>query len=167
MIRGLVALILVLGLAACGFQPQLRDNSGQYDIAIPALEGREGQILRAALVQRLNWFQQPRAPAFMLDLDVQVGARSLVSLDQAACLRTQADCGWLEVVASSPVQVRSVSLIPAPAVIWQGQARGRADVRLDQAGWAAQPSLQEAQEQALLHLADDIAAQVAAALNRP
>ena len=63
MIRAAFALLL-LGLAACGFQPQLRDTSGQYDISIPAIEGRDGQVLRAALVQRINRFNQPKTPAY-------------------------------------------------------------------------------------------------------
>ena len=49
---GAALLFLLLSLAGCGFQPQLRDTSGQYDIAVPALEGRDGQVLRSALVQR-------------------------------------------------------------------------------------------------------------------
>lgn len=174
MIRRLVTLLLVLGLglglgglSACGFQPQLRDNSGQYDIGIPAIEGRDGQILRAALVQRLNRFEQPRAPAYLLDLDLKVEARTVVRLDQAACLRSRLDCTWVEVIAHSPVYVRSQTLIPAPRLLWTGHARGRADLRLQQVGWAAQPGVARAREQALLQLADDIAAQVAAALNRP
>ena len=58
MIRvGAALLFLLLSLAGCGFQPQLRDSTGQYDIAIPSIAGRDGQVLRAALVQRLNRFE--------------------------------------------------------------------------------------------------------------
>ena len=60
MIRvGAALLFLLLSLAGCGFQPQLRDSTGQYDIGIPSIAGRDGQVLRAALVQRLNRFEQP------------------------------------------------------------------------------------------------------------
>jgi hypothetical protein len=166
MIRAVVALMLMVGLAACGFQPSLRDTSGQYDISIPPLEGREGQILRAALVQRINRFNQPKTPTYVLDLALQVEAREVVRLDDATCAGTGSDCTWLEIVAFTPVQIRSNSLTYANLKVWDGQARGRADLRLSQLGWAGQPTLEQAQEQALVQLADDIAAQVAVALKR-
>ena len=64
---GAAFLFLLLSLAGCGFQPQLRDSTGQYDIAIPSIAGRDGQVLRAALVQRLNRFEQPRNPLYALE----------------------------------------------------------------------------------------------------
>ena len=51
-------------------------------------------------------------------------------------------------------------------MVWQGVARGRADVRLAQLGWAGAPTLEQAKERALIQLADDIAMQVGLALPR-
>lgn len=161
-----VALLLMLGLAACGFRPMLRDTTGQYDISIPAIEGREGQILRAALVQRVNRFNQPVTPAYVLDLQLAVQAREVVRFDDAACATTGQDCTWLEIVAQSPVTIRANTLSHSNLIVWQGVARGRADVRLAQLGWAGAPTLEAAKEQALVQLADDIAAQVHLGLSR-
>ena len=166
MIRAAVALLLLLTLSACGFQPQLRDTTGQYDISIPAIEGRDGQLLRAALVQRINRFNQPKTPSYVLDLALTVRAREVVRFDTVDCAATGLDCTWLEIVAASPVVVRANSLRHANLIVWRGQAVGRADLRLSQLGWAGAPTLEQAQEQALIQLADDIAAQVALALSR-
>ncbi|MGB1155909.1 MAG: hypothetical protein ACPG42_03750 [Alphaproteobacteria bacterium] len=166
MIRVGVALLLFLGLAACGFQPQLRDTTGQYDISIPAIDGREGQILRAALVQRINRFNQPKTPAYVLDLALQVEAREVVRFDDASCAATGQDCTWLEITAVSPVVIRANTLRHSNLLVWRGQGVGRADLRLSQLGWAGAPTLEQAKEQALTQLADDIAAQVALALSK-
>jgi hypothetical protein len=166
MIRAAFALLMLLGLAACGFQPSLRDTSGQFDISIPAVEGRDAQILRAALVQRVNRFNQPKIPAFVLELNLAVEAREVVRFDEAACARTGQDCTWLEIVAQSPVIIRANSLSHSNLMVWQGMAQGRADVRLAQLGWAGAPTLEQAKERAVLQLADDIAAQIALALTR-
>ena len=166
MFRAAFALLLVLGLAACGFQPTLRDTSGQYDISVPLLDGRDGQLLRAALVQRINRFNQPKTPSFVLDLALQVEAREVVRFDDPNCAATGENCTWLEIAAVSPVIIRAGSLSHANLVVWEGQGRGRADLRLSQLGWAGQPTLEQAQEQAIEQLADDIAAQVAIALAR-
>lgn len=167
MIRAAFALLLLLlGLAACGFQPQLRDTSGQYDISIPAIEGRDGQVLRAALVQRINRFNQPKTPAFVLDLALVVQAREVVRFEEAGCAATGQDCTWLEIVAQTPVTIRANTLSHDNLLVWNGMARGRADLRLAQLGWAGQPTLEQAKERALIQLADDIAAQVGIALSR-
>ena len=167
MIRaGFALLLMLLGLAGCGFQPLLRDTSGQFDIAIPAIEGRDGQILRAALVQRINRFNQPATPAFVLDLALVVEAREVVRFDQTDCAASGQNCTWLEIVAFSPVTIRANTLSHSNLMVWQGVVRGRADVRLAQLGWAGAPSLDAAKAQALTQLADDIAAQVALALSQ-
>ena len=166
MIRAALALLMVVGLAGCGFQPQLRDTSGQYDIAVPALEGRDGQVLRAALVQRVNRFNQPKVSTYILDLELVVQAREVVRFEDAACAATGQDCTWLEIVAQSPVRIRANTLSHYNLLVWNGMARGRADVRLAQLGWAGQPTLEQAKERALIQLADDIAVQVGIALSR-
>ncbi|MAW52363.1 MAG: hypothetical protein CME01_06010 [Geminicoccus sp.] len=164
--RAALALLMLLGLAACGFQPQLRDTSGQYDISIPALDGRDGQILRAALVQRVNRFNQPITPTYVLDLALAVEAREVVRFEQEGCAASGQNCTWLEIVAQSPVTIRANSLSHGNLMVWQGVARGRADVRLAQLGWAGAPTLEQAKERALIQLADDIAMQVGLALSR-
>lgn len=166
MVRAALALLMLVGLAACGFQPQLRDTSGQYDIAVPAIEGRDGQILRAALVQRVNRFNQPKISSYILDLDLVVQAREVVRFEDAGCAATGQDCTWLEIVAQTPVKIRANTLSHNNLLVWNGVARGRADVRLAQLGWAGQPTLEQAKERALIQLADDIAAQVGIALSR-
>lgn len=166
MVRAALALLMLVGLAACGFQPQLRDTSGQYDIAVPAIEGRDGQILRAALVQRVNRFNQPKISSYILDLDLVVQAREVVRFEDAGCAATGQDCTWLEIVAQTPVRIRANTLSHDNLLVWNGVARGRADVRLAQLGWAGQPTLEQAKESALIQLADDIAAQVGIALSR-
>ena len=40
---GAAFLFLLLSLAGCGFRFQLRDLTGQYDIAIPSIAGRTGR----------------------------------------------------------------------------------------------------------------------------
>lgn len=166
MVRAALALLMLVGLAACGFQPQLRDTSGQYDIAVPLIEGRDGQILRAALVQRVNRFNQPKVSTYILDLDLVVQAREVVRFEEAGCAGTGQDCTWLEIVAQTPVRIRANTLSHDNLLVWNGMARGRADVRLAQLGWAGQPTLEQAKERALIQLADDIAAQVGIALSR-
>ena len=166
MSRAAFALQLLLGHAGCGFQPALRDTAGQFDIAVPAIEGRDGQILRTALVQRVNRFNQPTVPAFVLELNLAVEAREVIRFDEADCAASGQDCAWLEIVAQTPVIIRANTLTHDNLMVWQGVAQGRADVRLAQLGWAGAPTLEQAKERALIQLADDIAVQIALALNR-
>ncbi|MAH87973.1 MAG: hypothetical protein CMF26_05130 [Kiloniella sp.] len=174
-------MILLVSLTGCGFQPQLRDNStGQYDIAIPLIPDRDGQILRAALVQRLNQIEQPRAPTYGLALQLRVETKDVANLDLSTCQTTGQstdrsdglNCDWQEVLALAHFEIRTINAAQGAAsgtaedgrTLWQGIARGRSDQREAQLGWRAVPAAELAREQALTQLADDMATQVVLAL---
>ncbi|MGB0745835.1 MAG: hypothetical protein ACPGSP_02550 [Alphaproteobacteria bacterium] len=167
---GAALLFLLLSLAGCGFQPQLRDSTGQYDIGIPSIAGRDGQVLRAALVQRLNRFEQPQNPLYALELQLSVDTDEVLALNPRACLTDGRNCSWSEVEATARFQIRTTGVAgsdQAEAIVWQGFARGRSDQRRAQTGWRFGSAAEEARTRALLQLADDLALQVSVALSRP
>ena len=167
---GAAFLFLLLSLAGCGFQPQLRDSTGQYDIAIPAIPGLDGQVLRAALVQRLNRFEQPLNPLYALELKLSVDTDAVLALSPRTCLTDGRNCTWSEVEATARFQIRTTGAAgsgQAEAIVWQGFARGRSDQRRAQTGWRFSSAEEQAKTRALLQLADDLALQVSVALSQP
>jgi LPS-assembly lipoprotein len=87
------ACIFLLFLSACGFRPlygpastnQARTSERLASVSVSLIPDRTGQLVRNALLDRINIGGQPAKPEFVLDVDVNESIQNLaIQRDETA-----------------------------------------------------------------------------------
>ncbi len=159
----LLAAILVLlaaGLSACGYKP-LYGKSGviQQDMAqvrVGQIPNREGQILRNALLDRINPGGQPGAAPYSLRVEYSESLSQLAIRQDETATRAN-----LRISVNFILREAASGL-----VVFRGRSRRTASYNIVQSDYANVVARRTAQRRAAHLVADDIATRLALYFNR-
>lgn len=155
----LMAGVLVLGLAGCGFEPMYAKRSGQSSpvsdelagIRVAGIEDRQGQILRNALVNRLNPLGEPARQTHTLEVRLNSSQENMAERSDG-----KASLGRMMISASF-----SLVGIDGKSSSFSGNSRSIVSYRLLGPTYGSTAVERDAETRALTDLAEDIRTQVA------
>ncbi len=156
--------VLLLAIAAstssCGYKP-LYGESGVIrknlaEVRIKAIPNREGQVLRNALLDRINPNGQPGAAPFLLSVTYSE------SLSQLAIRRDETATRANLRISSNFKLAETASGV----TVFRGRSRRTASYNIVQSDYANVIARRTAQRRAALLVADDIATRLALYFNR-
>ncbi len=157
------ALALLLALAACGFEPLYgnREQPGDavfndfHQTKVATIPERSGQMLRNALLDRMNYRGEPAQPAYELKIDLDETRRDvLVRSDEVA---TAADL-------TLAARYRLVSTADG-RTLNEGTARSIVRYNVLASPYATLSSAEDARRRATVQLAEDIRARLGVYFN--
>lgn len=160
--RAGLALLALLALSGCGFEPLHGGATGRSmdqtleRIDIAPIEDRSGQILRNGLIDRLQPHGAGRDVRYSLSVKTNETRGGLGIQRDATATFSQ-----LQVFASF-----QLTDIASKAVIYNGTARSVSTFSLPDAGFGVVVALDDARNRALVQLSDDIAMRVTAFLRQ-
>ena len=165
--RGLLALAaltpVVLGTAACGFQP-LYGGKGPNSVAakleqveIAVIPDRYGQDLRNLLIDRFYSEGRPGNPQYRL-------LTGLSAVEQKLAIQKDSTATRAQLVVNAPYQLIDAG---TGRVLMQANARSYISYNVLEQQYAALVTVENAYERALLEISNDITARVSMYLGRP
>ncbi len=157
--KAALALMALMTLSACGFQPVYGTWSGEQSgvpqelaqIGIATIPERNGQILRTYLQQRLAATEQPDSFPYVLRIALEERLIDLGLQPDAVTTRTQ-----VRILARFSLINRS-----AGQPITSGRARATTSFNILDSELATDVSAQDARERALESVGDEIVQQLA------
>lgn len=157
----LVVGLLALGPVGCGFQPMYAKPQGQAaspastqlaGIYVAGIEDRSGQILRNALVQKINPLGEPRQRLYKLTIKLSASQEQLAESSDG-----KATLGRYFVRATF-----NLTDANGERQLFDGNSRSVASYRLLGPRYSSTATERDAQERALADVAEDIRTQLAA-----
>lgn len=155
----LMAGILTLGLAGCGFEPMYAKRGAQTSavaeelagIRIAGIEDRQGQILRNALVSRLNPLGEPGRSTHLLEVKLTSSQENMAERSDG-----KASLGRLFITAT--FQLAGLNNDKSS---FSGNSRSIVSYRLLGPTYGSTAVERDAENRALTDLAEDIRTQIA------
>lgn len=155
----LMAGMLVLGLAGCGFEPMYAKRGAQTSavadelagIRVAGIEDRQGQILRNALVSRLNPLGEPARQTHTLDVHLDSSQENMAE-------RSDGKASLGRMMINATFRLTSVD---GKSSSYSGTSRSIVSYRLLGPTYGSTAVERDAENRALVDLAEDIRSQVA------
>jgi LPS-assembly lipoprotein len=151
----------VLMLAACGFRPVYDGNGGTvravHSVTIAPIPDRDGQVLRNALIDRLNPRGQPDSPRYRLDVHFSESLNRLAVARDDSLVR-----GQIAINATF-----SLVALADGSVALTGRSRALNSYNVVDRQLASVVTERDARERALAEVAEDIATKLALFIDRP
>ena len=155
----LMAGILTLGLTGCGFEPMYAKRGAQTSaisdelagIRVAGIEDRQGQILRNALISRMNPLGEPARQTHTLEVILNTSQENMAERSDG-----KASLGRMQITANF-----RLTSAGAKSSSYSGISRSIVSYRLLGPTYGSTAVERDAESRALTDLAEDIRTQIA------
>lgn len=166
--RGFLTLALlaptVLATAGCGFHPLYGGGTGPgstaarlQQVEIGNIVDRRGQQLRNLLIDRFYRDGRPDSPTYRVDV-------TLSASEQKLSIQKDSTATYAQLVVNAPYRLTDIK---SGQIVLSGNARAFISYSVLEQHYAAVATTDNAYDQALLKISEDITGRVAGYLDRP